>query len=154
MRAEEAPRVYALSLQDRYEVDGRCRAAWRLMPSDIPAPHVFDNYYRAILPASGVDNIAWQTPEEKDRLRDPRYFLHADAFYLGENLWYWPQRPELIRHPSMHHYAGHPRRDYSAKNIWHIAKETLPDLPGYLWRVTRFRWGQFWANAKGEPYGR
>ena len=154
MRMEESPRVYVLSLQNRYEVDGRCRAAWRLMPSDIPAPHVFDNYYRAILPASGVDNIDWQTPEEMERLRDPRFFLHADAFYLGENLWYWPRRPTLILHPSMHYYAGHPRRDYSAGNIWLIAKETVPDLPSYLWRVTRFRWGQFWANAKGEPYGR
>ena len=154
MRAEDAPRVYVLSLQDRYEVDGRCRAAWRLMPSDIPAPHVFDNYYRAILPASGVRNIDWQTHDEAEWLRDPRSLTYAEAFYLGENLWYWPRRPERIRHPSMHHYAGHPRRDYSAGNILLIAKEMIPDLPAYLWRVARFRWGQFWANAKGEPYGR
>ena len=147
MRAEaaagQAPRVYVLSLHDRYREDGRCLAAWSTL-SDIPAPHVFDDYYRTILPASGVHGAAWLTPEARDALRA----AGEPSFYLGEHLWFWPRDPTRVRHPSMHLYAGPPRRDFSARNVWRIAKGFLPDLPAYLWRVGRFRWAQFWANAR------
>ena len=147
MRAEaaagQAPRVYVLSLHDRYREDGRCLAAWSTL-SDIPAPHVFDDYYRTILPASGVHGAAWLTPEARDALRA----AGEPSFYLGEHLWFWPRDPTRVRHPSMHLYAGPPRREFSARNVWRIAKGFLPDLPAYLWRVGRFRWAQFWANAR------
>ena len=145
MRAETHPRVYVLSLHDRYREDGRCLAAWETLPPDIPAPHVFDNYYRTLLPECGVRNIDWQTPAEMRDLRaagEPR-------FYLGEHLWFWPHDPARIRHPAMHFYAGHPRKPYTAAATLRMASDVLPDVPAYLWRVACFRWGRFAAYLRG-----
>ena len=144
MRAEPHPRAYVLSLHDRYREDGRCLAAWETLPPDIPAPHVFDNYYHTMLPACGVRDVDWQTPAQMRDLRaagEPR-------FYLGEHLWYWPQDPTRIRHPLMHLFAGHPRNPYSAGNLLRIAADVLPDTPAYLWRVARFRWERFHAHLR------
>ena len=146
MRSEPHPRAYVLSLHDRYREDGRCLAAWETLPPDIPAPHVFDDYYHTILPASGVRGIAWQSPAQ---MRDLRA-AGEPCFYLGEHLWYWPEDPTRIRHPLLHLYAGHPRRPYTAANILRIACDTLPGLPAYLFRVGRFRWEQFRDNLTGE----
>ncbi len=144
MRSEPAPRAYILSLHDRYREDGRCLAAWETLPPDIPAPHVFDSYYRTLLPQCGVRDIAWQTPAQ---MRDLRAAGDA-CFYLGEHLWYWPQDPTRVRHPLMHLYAGPPRNPYSAGNMLKIAADILPDVPAYLFRVARFRWGQFLAHLR------
>lgn len=138
MREEAAPRAYILSLHDRYREDGRCLAAWETLPPDIPAPHVFDTYYRTILPESGVRAIDWQSPAG---MRDLRA-AGEPCFYLGEHLWFWPRDPARIRHPGMHFYAGHPRKPFTASNVLRIAADVLPDLPAYLWRVARFRWEQ------------
>lgn len=145
MRAETHPRVYVLSLHDRYREDGRCLAAWETLPPDIPAPHVFDNYYRTLLPECGVRNIDWQTPAEMRDLRaagEPR-------FYLGEHLWFWPHDPARIRHPATHFYAGHPRKPFTAAATLRMAADVLPDVPAYLWRVACFRWGRFAAYLRG-----
>ena len=145
MRAETHPRVYVLSLHDRYREDGRCLAAWETLPPDIPAPHVFDNYYRTLLPECGVRNIDWQTPAEMRDLRaagEPR-------FYLGEHLWFWPHDPARIRHPATHFYAGHPRKPITAAATLRMAADVLPDVPTYLWRVACFRWGRFAAYLRG-----
>ena len=65
------------------------------------------------------------------------------CFYLGENFWYWPQDPTLIRLPGMHDYAGQPHKPFSVRNVLGVIARTLPELPGHLRRMAVFRWRQF-----------
>ncbi len=147
MRDEPTPpRAYILSLHDRYREDGRCLAAWETLPPDIPAPHVFDNYYKTLLPECGVKAVDWQTAAQMRDLRS----AGEPLFYLGEHLWYWPRDPSRIRHPGMHFYAGHPRKPFDAPNILRMSADVLPGVPGYLVRIAGFRWAQFWNHLKGE----
>lgn len=139
MGSEAAPRVYTLSLHDRYREDGRCLAAWETLPRGIPAPHVFDFYYRAMLPECGIRTPAWQSPAQMRELRA----AGTPCFYLGENFWYWPQDPTLIRLPGMHDYAGQPHKPFSVRNVLGVIARTLPELPGHLRRMAVFRWRQF-----------
>ena len=148
MRSETAPKAYILALHDRYREDGRCMAAWETLPRDIPAPHVFDTYYKTMLPECGVLDTAWQTTAQ---MRDLRA-AGSPCFYLGEHAWYWPEDPTKIRLPDMHFYAGHPRKEYSAGNMLRMAKDVLPSIPGYLWRITCFRWRQFVKHLSGGSY--
>ena len=141
MRAEPNPRVYVLSLHDRYKEDGRCLAAWETLPRDIPSPHLFDFYYHTILPACGVAHPAWQTPAQMRDLRE----VGTPSFYLGEHLWFWPRNPASIALPEMHLYAGQPRKPYTFKDAVRMAWSELPKLPGHWARVTRLRWEQFLA---------
>lgn len=145
MQREAHPRVYALSLHDRYREDGRCLAAWETLPRDIPAPHVFDFYYRVMLPECGVAHPDWQRPEQMRALRA----AGTPCFYLGENLWYWPQDPTQIRLPGMHDYAGQPRKPFTAGNVLGVAARTLPELPGHVVRLARLRWAQGCAAWRG-----
>ena len=147
MRSESAPRVYVLSLHDRYREDGRCLAAWETLPPDIPAPHVFDIFYKTMLAECGVRRPDWQSVAGMHRLRAEG----VPCFYLGEHLWYWPQDPTRIRHPYMHYYAGHPRKDFSARNVLSVARGFLPDLPAYLLRITQFRASQFLHKPPRHP---
>jgi hypothetical protein len=147
MRSEAKPRTYVLALHDRYREDGRCMAAWETLPRDIPAPHVFDLYYHTMLPECGVQKAAWQTSAQ---MRDLRA-AGIPCFYLGEHMWYWPDDPTKIQLPDMHFYAGHPRKEFTAGNMLRMTREVLPSIPGYWWRITRFRWQQFiqhWREGK------
>lgn len=152
MQAEENPRVYVLSLHDRYREDGRCLAAWETLPRDIPAPHVFDLYYRYMLSGCGVLHPDWQTSAQMQDLRA----LGTPCFYLGEHLWYWPQDPTEVKLPGMHFYAGHPRKPFTGWNVMRIAGEAIPKTPYYLWRITRFRWLQWkvhWRKGNTNATG-
>ncbi len=149
MQSEAHPRVYVLSLHDRYRVDGRCLPAWetlwRGLPEEerIPATHVFDTYYHTMLPACGVRSASWQTPVQMRALRDPSSEYYEPAiFYLGEHLWYWPEDPMKVRLPDMHYYAGQPRRAFGLKGTFFVAGQVLKELPRYLWHMTVFRWHQ------------
>lgn len=139
MKSEERPRAYILALHDRYREDGRCLAAWQTLPKDIPAPRVFDTYYRTMLPECGVTQTAWQTATQMHDLRA----AGIPCFYLGEHMWYWPQDPTKIRLPDMHFYSGHPRKPFNLVNMSRIARETVPAIPGYIYRISRFRWHEF-----------
>ena len=145
MRDEPAPRAYVLALHDRYREDGRCFAAWATLPPDLPSPHVFDYYYRTLLPECRTGDIDWQSFAQMRELRA----LGEPMFYLGEHLWYWPREPHRIRLPSMHDYAGPPRKRLTPRNVLHLASEVLPEIPGYLWRVSLFRARQFRDHLAG-----
>ena len=146
MQSEPAPKVYILSLHDRYREDGRCMAAWETLPRDIPAPHVFDTYYKLMLAECEVQHPAWQTAAQ---MRDLRA-AGTPCFYLGEHLWYWPEDPTKIILPDMHFYAGHPRKTFSAGNIFRLTCDVLPTIPSYLWRIGKFRWHEFITHLSGE----
>ncbi len=146
MQSEKAPKAYVLSLHDRYREDGRCLAAWETLPRDIPAPHVFDTYYKTMLAECEVDNIAWQTSAQ---MRDLRA-AGMPCFYLGEHMWYWPEDPTKIRLPNMHFYAGHPRKTFTAGNMWRMTCDVIPSLPNYFWRIGKFRWHEFVKQLSGE----
>ena len=145
MQSERAPKAYILALHDRYREDGRCMAAWETLPRDIPAPHVFDTYYRTMLPECGVTQTAWQTPAQ---MRDLRA-AGMPCFYLGEHLWYWPEDPTKIRLPDMHFYAGHPRKEFTTGNMWRMTLAVVPSIPDYIGRIAAFRWRQFVAHWTG-----
>lgn len=150
MQEETAPKTYILALHDRYREDGRCMAAWETLPKDIPAPHVFDTYYKTMLPECGVTSTAWQTTAQ---MRDLRA-AGTPCFYLGEHAWYWPEDPTKIRIPDMHFYAGHPRKEFSAGNMLRMTRDVLPSIPNYLWRIGCFRWKQFVNHlTKGDANG-
>ena len=146
MQTEKSPKAYILSLHDRYREDGRCMAAWETLPRDIPAPHVFDIYYKTMMEECQVKDVAWQTPAQ---MRDLRA-AGVPCFYLGEHMWYWPEDPTKIQNPDMHFYAGHPRKAFSAGNMFQMACDVIPSLPKYLWRIGKFRWNEFLMHWRGE----
>lgn len=141
MNRETNPRLYILSREDRYRADGRCLAAWRELPENIPSKHLFDQYYHILLRDCGINTIHWQTTDEMRR-------LNADVghprFTLNEHLWYWPENPSRIVYPEMNYYCGHPRKQLiSIRNIWSVTRQIIPGLPRYLWRISAFRLRQF-----------
>ncbi len=149
MHSEKQPRVYVLSLHDRYRVDGRCLPAWETLwkglPEEqrIPSTHVFDTYYHTMLRECGVRTASWQTRAQMRALRDPSSEHYEPAiFYLGEHLWYWPENPTKIRLSDMHYYAGHPRRTFSLGGTLSVAGQVIKHFPSYVWKITKLRWSQ------------
>ncbi len=147
MQTEPAPRVYVLSLHDRYREDGRCLAAWETLPRGIPSPHLFDTYYKTMLPHCGVTNAAWQTLPQ---MRDLRA-AGTPCFYVSEHMWYWPTDPSAIRQPDMHWYAGPPRKSFAAAGTFQMAPGILRDIPKHIIHVSRLRWKQFVDNLSRQP---
>lgn len=145
MRVEPAPRVYVLSLHDRYREDGRCLAAWETLPPDIPSQHLFDTYYRTMLKECGVRAPDWQTTAEMRDLRASS----APCFYIGEHLWYWPRNPSAVRQSDMHWYAGPPRKAFGADLVT-LLPGILADLPHHLVQVTKLRLEQFRVAHRSE----
>jgi hypothetical protein len=89
--------------------------------------------------------VAWQTAAQ---MRDLRA-VSTPCFYLGEHLWYWPTDPTQIQLPDMHFYAGHPRKQFTAKNMFNMTCDVLPSLPSYFWRIGKFRWKEFTTHWWG-----
>lgn len=145
MRTEPAPRVYVLSLHDRYREDGRCLAAWETLPQDIPSPHVFDIYYHTMLKECGVRAPDWQTTAEMRDLRASS----APCFYIGEHLWYWPRNPVTVRQAQMHWYAGPPRKPFSV-DLLAMLPGIAADLPHHFVQVAKLRLEQFRAACRSE----
>ncbi len=151
MQEEDAPRLYAFTLQHRYKVDRRTRAAWAKLheglpiEKHIPAPKVFHSYYHMVLPECGVTSAHWLTEEQMYAISDPSYEYHMpQCFYLGENLWYWPERPDLVHMPEMTDYAGHPLKPKNSfRGVCQVGGMVLKELPSYCVRITKLRWKQF-----------
>ncbi len=151
MLEDEQPRLYAFTLEHRYKVDGRTRAAWAKLreglPEEkhIPAPKVFHSYYHMVLPECGVRTAHWLTDEQMHTVNDPtsEYYM-PQRFYLGENLWYWPKHPDQVHMAEMHDYAGHPLKSKTTmRNVFSVSKMVLRELPSYTVRITKLRWKQF-----------
>ncbi len=148
MANESSPRLYILSREDRYKADGRCLAAWRELPEDIPSKHLFDLYYHILLKDCNIQSIDWQSVDEMRR-------LNADVghprFTLNEHLWYWPRDPSRICYPEMNYYCGHPKKQLvSLRNIGMITLRIIPGLPRYLWNISCFRMRQWYRHLFTE----
>ncbi len=151
MQEEDHPRLYAFTLEHRYKTDGRTRAAWAKLreglpeEKQIPAPKVFHSYYHMVLPECGVRSAHWLTDEQMYTINDPlSEYYSTHCFYLGENLWYWPERPDQVHMADMHDYAGHPMKPKDTLgNVLHITWMVIKELPSYSVRITKLRWQQF-----------
>lgn len=146
MQEDNAPRLYILSREDRYKEDGRCLAAWRQLPPDIPSPHLFNAYNTTMLHHIGIPNPQWLTHEEMVALREDR---GAPYFPINEHLWYWctprtidDPKHDLINFENFCHCGPQKEFPITPRQFFKMTSIILPHMPRYLWDITAFRFKQ------------
>lgn len=150
MQEDEAPRLYILSREDRYKEDGRCLAAWRQLPPDIPSPHLFDAYNYTMLYHIGIQNPVWLTYDEMVVLREDS----GDPYFpINEHLWYWctprttnDPKHDLINFENYCHCGIKKEYPITPRQFGRMSATILPQLPRYLWDITAFRIKQMFRH--------
>lgn len=143
MQEDPNPRLYILSREDRYKEDGRCLAAWRQLPPDIPSPHLFDAYNRTMLYHIGIKNPNWLTYEEMAIARED---VGDPYFPINEHLWYWctprteaDPKHDLINFENFSHCGVKKEYPITPRQFGRMFAIILPHLPCYIWDITAFR---------------
>jgi hypothetical protein len=143
MQEEENPHVYILSREDRYKEDGRCLAAWRQLPPDVPSPHLFDAYNYTMLHHIGIKNPKWLTYEEMILAREDSGLPY---FPINEHLWLWctprlmnDPKHDLINFENYSHCGIRKEYPVTPRQFWRMSSIIVPQLPRYMWDITTFR---------------
>lgn len=154
MQDDPKPRLYILSREDRYKEDGRCLAAWRQLPPDIPSTQLFNAYYYTMLHHIGIKNPDWLTYQEMMVARED---IGVPYFPINEHLWYWcmPRttndfKHDLINFENFSHCGVKKEYPVTPRQFGRMSMTILPQLPRYLWDITAFRIQQM-INHYSKP---